>query len=234
MLETVLTDGLDSLSIPYTGETIQRFRTYYTLLEEHGSRMNLTAISGETDVARLHFLDCAAILRFLSTDGVPLLDIGSGAGFPGLVLKILRPSLDLTLLDSQQKRVRFQSEVCEALGFHDVRCLHMRAEEAPAEMREHYGIVISRAVARLNVLSELCIPFVRPNGFFCAMKGPAAREELDEASGALRRLGAPEPRLLRYSVPGLDADRTIVIAEKTGRTPACYPRRYAQIKKQPL
>ena len=234
MLETVLTDGLDALSIPYTEEAVNRFRTYYTLLEERGSQMNLTAISGEADVAHLHFLDCASVLGFLDTEGVQLLDIGSGAGFPGLVLKILCPALDLTLLDSQQKRVRFQLEVCEALGFHDVRCLHLRAEEAPDEMREHYGIVISRAVARLNILSELCVPFVRPGGVFCAMKGPAAQEELAEAARALRRLGAPNPQLLNYSVPGLEAGRTLVIAEKTGRTPSCYPRRFAQIKKQPL
>lgn len=234
MLETVLTDGLDALSIPYTDETVKRFRTYYSLLEERGNHMNLTAISGEADVARLHFLDCASVLGFLDTEGVQLLDIGSGAGFPGLVLKILCPSLDLTLLDSQQKRVCFQLEVCDALGFQDVRCLHLRAEEAPPEMREHYGIVISRAVARLNVLSELCVPFVRPGGIFCAMKGPAAQEELSEAAEALRRLGAPAPQLLSYSVPGLDAERTLVVAAKTGRTPSCYPRRFAQIKKQPL
>ena len=234
MLEAVLTEGLAALAIPYNEETITRFRTYYTLLESRGSQMNLTAITGEADVARLHFLDCASVLHFLDTGGKQLLDVGSGAGFPGLVLKILRPDMDLTLLDSQQKRVCFQTEVCDALGFHDVRCLQLRAEEAPAEMREHYGIVISRAVARLNILSELCIPFVRPGGVFCAMKGPAAQDELSEAAGALRTLGAPEPQLLRYSVPGLDAERTLVIAEKTGFTPSRYPRRFAQIKKQPL
>ena len=234
MLEQILSDGLGALSIPFTDQTLSDFRKYYTLLSEYSSRMNLTAISGEEDVARLHFLDCASVLSFLDTDGKQLLDIGSGAGFPGLVLKILCPSLNLTLLDSQQKRVGFQMEVCNALGFRDVRCLHLRAEEAPAEMREHYGIVISRAVARLNILSELCVPFVRMGGVFCAMKGPAAQEELSESEGALRKLGSPEPRLLRYSVPGLDAERTLVIAEKACHTPSCYPRRFAQIKKQPL
>ena len=165
--------------------------------------MNLTAISGEADVARLHMLDCAAVLPQVSFAGKRVLDVGSGAGFPGLVLKLLCPDLSLTLLDSTQKRVQFQQEVCAALDLKDVTCLHLRAEEAPPEMRESYDLVVSRAVARLSILSELCLPFVAVGGSFLAMKGPAADEELLESPS--RRGGALGSALQR-SGPGCRKD----------------------------
>ena len=234
MLENILSQGLRELSIPCTDDTLSAFRRYYTLLEERNRQMNLTAITAEDEVARLHFLDCAAVLPFLPTGGIRLLDIGSGAGFPGLVLKLLRPELSLTLLDSQQKRVHFLEEACESLGLSDVSCIAVRAEEAPAEMREQYDTVTSRAVSRLNVLAELSMPFVRVGGSFLAMKAAAAAEELAEAGSALRLLGGSEGRLLPCSVPGLYAERYLISVEKLRPTPAKYPRRYAQIKKQPL
>ena len=234
MLENILSQGLRELSIPCTDDTLSAFRRYYTLLEERNRQMNLTAITAEDEVARLHFLDCAAVLPFLPTGGIRLLDIGSGAGFPGLVLKLLRPELSLTLLDSQQKRVRFREETCESLGISDVSCIAVRAEEAPAEMREQYDSVTSRAVSRLNVLAELSMPFVRVGGSFLAMKAAAAAEELAEAGSAFCLLGGSEGRLLPCPVPGLDAERYLISVEKLRPTPAKYPRRYAQIKKQPL
>ena len=233
-LESILSEGLSRLSIPFTDDTLHQFRIYYTLLSERSQQMNLTAISGEENVARLHLLDCAAVLKQFSFTGSRVLDVGSGAGFPGLVLKILCPELSLTLLDSTQKRVAFQQEVCEALNLTDVSCLHLRAEEAPGSMRESYDAVISRAVARLNLLAELCFPFVSVGGRFLAMKGPAAEEELAESKGAIRLLGGSEPTLIRYAVPGLDAERTLVRSVKARSTPAKYPRRFAQMKKQPL
>ena len=233
-LEAILSEGLTRLSIPFTDDTLHQFRIYYSLLSERSQQMNLTAISGESDVARLHLLDCAAVLKQFSFSGKQVLDVGSGAGFPGLVLKILCPSLSLTLLDSTQKRVLFQQEVCDALNLTDVSCLHLRAEEAPVSMRESYDAVISRAVARLNLLAELCLPFVSVGGCFLAMKGPAAEEELMESKAAFRLLGGNEPVLTRYEVPGLDAERTLVLSEKRKATPPKYPRRFAQMKKQPL
>ncbi len=233
-LEEILTQGLEELGLPHGERVLAGFRSYYRLLEEGGSQMNPPAITGEAGVARLHFLDCAAILRQADFRGKRVLDVGSGAGFPGLVLKILLPDLDLTLLDSLQKRVAFQQEVCRALDFTDVRCLHLRAEEAPADMREGYDIAVSRAVARLNVLSELCIPFVRRDGLFLAMKGPAAREELEESLPAFEKLGAGEPELISYTVPGLGAERALVRSVKRRATPPQFPRRFAQIRKKPL
>ena len=233
-LEAILAEGLKALCLPYTDDTLRRFRLFYTLLSERSQQMNLTAISGEADVARLHMLDCAAVLPQVSFAGKRVLDVGSGAGFPGLVLKLLCPDLSLTLLDSTQKRVQFQQEVCAALDLNDVTCLHLRAEEAPPEMRERYDLVVSRAVARLSILSELCLPFVAVGGSFLAMKGPAADEELLESYNALHLLGGAEPSVLHYSVPGLDAARTLVVSKKLRSAPPKYPRRFAQIKKQPL
>ena len=233
-LEAILSEGLDALSLPYTDDTLHRFRLFYTLLSERSRQMNLTAISGEADVARLHMLDCAAILPQVAFAGKRVLDVGSGAGFPGLVLKLLCPDLSLTLLDSTQKRVQFQQEACTVLGLSDVSCLHLRAEEAPAEMRESFDLVVSRAVARLSLLSELCMPFVVMGGSFLAMKGPAADDEVAEGKNALRLLGGSAPAVLHYEVPGLDASRTLVVSEKLRPTPPKYPRRFAQMKKQPL
>ncbi len=234
MLEEILFQGLGELGLCRDKTTLAAFRRYCELLAEWNEKMNLTAVCGEDETALLHFLDCAALLPHIPEGSVRILDVGSGAGFPGLVLKILRPELDLTLLDSLQKRVRFQQAVCEKLGLEGVRCLHLRAEEAPPEMRESFQLVVSRAVARLNVLAELCVPFVEPGGCFLAMKGPAAAEELAEALPAMRKLGCGKAEILPCRVPLLEAERSAVFAKKTGHTPKGFPRRYAQIKKQPL
>ena len=229
MLEEILRRGLDC------DETaLRRFRRYYELLTEWNRVMNLTAISGEEDTARLHFLDCAALAALTEPEGRRVIDVGSGAGFPGLVLKILRPDLELTLLDSLDKRIRFLSAVCEELGFDDVRCLHARAEEAPAELRESFDVACSRAVARLNLLSELCLPFVKAGGVFAAMKGPEAAEELREAERGIRLLGGAPERVADYAIPGTALRHNAVLIRKTGETPKKYPRKWAQMKKNPL
>ena len=160
--------------------------------------------------------------------------MGTGAGFPGLVLKILQPDLKLTLLDSLDKRVRFLELVCAELELEGVQCLHARAEEAPTELRESFDVACSRAVARLNLLGELCLPFVKKGGLFAAMKGPDAADELNEARRGLSLLGGGEPVIREYAVPGTDLRHNAVLVPKSGHTPRQYPRRWAQIKKQPL
>ena len=234
MLEEILQDGFKQLSLEPDARAIPRLRRYYELLEEQNKVMNLTAIHGEEDSARLHFLDSAALLTLAPLDGKRVIDVGTGAGFPGLVLKILCPSLELTLLDSLDKRVRFLQLVCGELDLPDVRCLHARAEEAPPELRESFDFAVSRAVARLNVLSELCLPFVKPGGGFLAMKGPGAEEEAQEAKRAIRLLGGQLERVAPYDIPAIDAQHSLVLVKKTGPTPRGYPRRWAQIKKTPL
>ncbi len=234
MLEDLLESGFAALGLQPDAQAVARCRTYYDYLEEQNRVMNLTAISGEEDSARLHFLDCAALAGLVSLDGRSLIDVGSGAGFPGLVLKTLAPSLELTLLDSLDKRVRFLETLSDRLGFPDVVCLHARAEEAPAELRGSFDFAASRAVARLSPLCELCLPFVKPGGLFLAMKGPGAQEETAEARRAITLLGGELERVADYEIPGTDARRSVVMIRKRSPTPAQYPRRWAQIKKQPL
>jgi 16S rRNA (guanine527-N7)-methyltransferase len=161
-------------------------------------------------------------------------DIGTGAGFPGLVLKICNPSIRLTLLDSLDKRVEFLRSTCNNLGFPDVSCLHARAEEAVIQWREAADIVTSRAVASLNVLSELCLPYVKEGGVFIAMKGPAFDEELEAAKPAIQKLGGKTESCRSYTISGTDVTHSAILIRKTAKTPQRYPRRWAQIKKFPL
>lgn len=234
LLESIIKSGFEELGLAMDEQALSRYRTYYEYLEEINKVMNLTAISGEEDVAKLHFLDCAALAAQLPLDGRRLIDVGTGAGFPGLALKIACPGLRLTLLDSLDKRVNFLKNCCERLEFEDVRCIHARAEEAAADMRESFDIASSRAVARLNLLSELCLPFVKQGGYFAAMKGPDCEEEINEAKRGIAMLGGKLEKKIDYTVPGSDIVHSIVLIKKVKPTPAKYPRRWAQIKKQPL
>lgn len=234
MLEDILKDGFAELGISFDSEMAERFRVYCDFLEERNRVMNLTAITGEENTARLHFLDCGALLGFADFAGKRVADIGTGAGFPGLVLKILRPDIRLILLDSLDKRIGFLSETCEKLGFADVPCVHTRAEEAPKKYRESFDIVTSRAVARLSVLSELCLPLTGQGGVFLAMKGPDCADEVKEANNAVMLLGGVVSGTGTYTVPGTDIAHAVVKIRKNGVTNAKYPRRWAQIKSKPL
>ena len=224
MLEEILREGFAELSLPLDERALVRYRTYADRLEETNKVMNLTAITGEDEIARLHFLDSAALLCLAGLGGKRVIDVGTGAGFPGLALKIACPEIELTLLDSLDKRIGFLRETCDALGFEDVVCLHARAEEAPQAWRGGFDFAVSRAVARLNVLCELCLPLVKRGGLFLAMKGTDHADELVEAKCAVRTLGGEIEAERDYTIPGTE------IAD----TPPKYPRRWAQIKKQPL
>lgn len=233
MLEETLQNGLAEMGLPSEETVLHRFRVYYDALDETNKVMNLTAITGEDDSARKHFLDSAAPLLCFTMQDKCVIDVGTGAGFPGLPLKILDPSIHLTLLDSLQKRIGFLSGVCDSLGFSDVHCIHARAEEC-GELREQFDFAVSRAVARLNVLAELCLPYVKVGGAFLALKGPAVTEELEEAKKAIQTLGGRIDRVFDYAVPGEELHHNIVIIRKTAPTPKKYPRRFAMIKKAPL
>ena len=234
MLEDILASGFAELSLSVDAQAIPRYRLYFDTLAEQNKVMNLTAIDGEADSARLHFLDSAALLTLADFRGKSVIDVGSGAGFPGLALKVAEPDISLTLLDSLDKRVRFLRALCDRLGFEDVSCLHARAEEAPPELRGSFDIACSRAVARLNLLCELCLPFVRTGGLFLAMKGPGAEEEVREAERAITLLGGELERVAVYPIPGTDTRHSAVMIRKRRETPKQYPRRWAQMKKQPL
>lgn len=228
-----LNHGFARLGLVPDDGAVGRFESYYRLLSERNKVMNLTAISGETETAQLHFLDSAAVLTLENFSGVSVIDVGTGAGFPGLPMKICRPDINLTLLDSLRKRVDFLSEVCAQLGFEDVSCIHARAEERP-DLRESFDFAVSRAVARLNLLCELCLPFVRVGGAFIAMKGAEARSEANEAGRAVSILGARIERICEYSIPGTDIVHRAVVIRKEKPTPEKYPRRFAKMQKDPL
>lgn len=233
-LEDTLSSGFAALGITPDSRAAERYRIYFEHLEKMNAVMNLTAISGEADVARLHFLDCAALLGMADLHGKRVIDVGTGAGFPGLALKIACPDIRLTLLDSLDKRIGFLRETCGLLGFDDVDCIHARAEEAPEEFRGSFDAAASRAVARLNLLCELCLPLVKTGGIFIAMKGPECEDELGEARHAIKLLGGELDSVNKYQIPGTDVTHSAVIVRKISDTPKKYPRRWAQIKKQPL
>jgi len=205
------------------------------MLEDRGKHISLTAITGAEEVARLHFLDSIALLNAADFKNAHVIDIGSGAGLPGVAIKVAEPSVSLTLLDSTGKRVAFLSELCTVLRL-AAECINARAEDAARQpsMREKYDIAVSRAVARLNVLCELCLPFVRVGGIFIAMKGVSSADELSEAGHAIETLGAELLECFDYIIPGTKIEHRAILIRKTSRTPEKYPRRFARIEKSPL
>ena len=232
----ILVQGAAELGLALSDAQLEQFERYFAILTEKNRVMNLTAITEEADAARLHFLDCLALLPLGGFEGASVIDIGSGAGFPGVPFKIAREDIALTLLDAQQKRVGFLEELCRALGLEGVRCLHARAEEAALlpEMRDAFDVAVSRAVARLNVLIELCLPFVRPGGRFIAMKGPESDDEIREAARGAEILGAELETVRDYVIPGTDVRHRAVVYRKKREPPKGYPRRFAKIQKNPL
>ena len=231
-MEQLLQEGLAALGLPRDG--IPALVRYADLLVEKNKVMNLTAITEPTDIATLHFLDCAALLKLTDFQGKTVADVGTGAGFPGMPLRILEPSIRLTLLDSLNKRIDFLKEVCDDLGFGDVDCVHARAEEFAAEHREGFDIVTSRAVANLRMLSELCLPLVKVGGTFLSMKSVDSDAELEEAKKAIATLGGRVTEVKDYVIPGTGITHRVIFVQKMKETPQKYPRAFAKIKKSPL
>lgn len=234
-LADIIKHGTEELGISMSKKTITAFERYFDYLEKRGKFDNLTAISGEGDVARLHFIDSLAILKNYEFRNMKVIDIGSGAGFPGVPLKLAEPTIKLTLLDAAVKRVDFLTGLCATLAI-KADCIHARAEEAAHEqhMRERYDIVVARAVARLSVLCELCLPFIAVGGAFIAMKGTGSSDEANEAYGAIKALGSEIEEIADYVIPDTDIVHRAIIIRKRAKTPEIYPRRFSKIKKNPL
>lgn len=232
MKETLLS-GAKELNLPLSDLQADTFCRFGEALIEKNKVMNLTAITEPREVARLHFLDCMALLNLSDFAGKTVVDVGCGAGFPGVPLKIAEPKMQLTLLDSLRKRIDWLSEMLPELGV-EAECVSARAEEFAADHRESYDIAVSRAVARLNMLSELCLPLVKVGGAFISMKAVDSDEELSQAARGIGMLGGKIEKIWDYTVPGTDTVHRAVVIRKVKKTPPQYPRRFAKIKQSPL
>lgn len=237
MLEERLKTGAGELGIALDDECLPRFRRYYELLIEWNTRFNLTRITEEDEAAVKHMLDSLSALRLPGSDGWRrLADVGSGAGFPGIPLKIARPGLEVTLIEATAKKVGFLAAIVKELGLEGVETVHGRGEECGRQpaFRERFDVVTARAVAKLNALAEYCLPLAVVGGRFIAYKGPEAAEEAADGGRACALLGGAAPRLETFALPGDCGRRTLVVVEKVRRTPSDYPRPTAQIVKRPL
>lgn len=216
---------------------LKQFDTYYKLLVDWNSRMNLTAITEREQVYVKHFYDSLSLAFFMDLSSVKrMADIGSGAGFPSIPLKIMFPHLKITIIDSLNKRIQFLNELVNQLQLDNVHCLHARAEDAgrQTELRDQFDLVTARAVARLNVLNELCLPFVKPGGTFAAMKGAQGKEETEEAAFSLQQLNGSFKNMFTFSLPADEALRHIIVISKQGKTPNKFPRKAGTPVKSPL
>lgn len=231
---------LKSLLEPYniicSDKQIDQFQDFFQLLVEWNEKMNLTGITEPHEVLIKHFFDSITPAFYLSFSNKKMIDIGAGAGFPSIPLKICYPELNITLLDSLNKRITFLKEVSSALSLSDVEFIHGRAEEVARnkKYRENFDIAISRAVARLNVLSELSLPFVKESGKMVALKGAKAEEEVEEAKKAFGLLGGTLEKTSPFELPNDFGERTIIIVGKERKTPKTYPRKPGTPNRDPI
>lgn len=236
MIKDLLQKYIKDFNITLTDRQYGQLQRYFELLAEWNEKMNLTAITDEGGVALKHFADSLTLLNFVDIpQNSCLADVGTGAGFPGLVLKIARPDINLTLIDSLNKRLVFLSEVCAQLDI-KAELIHSRAEDGAREerLRESFDFVASRAVARMNVLSEYCLPYVKVGGAFCAMKGAQANEEFKESMNAINTLGGKLENKFFFELPENGGERAIAVVRKIKSTPQKYPRQSGKIKAKAL
>lgn len=234
---TVFQEGLRELEISLSQKQLEQFLMYYELLIEKNKVMNLTAITEFEEVVTKHFLDSLSLVMAVEPgDLETVMDVGTGAGFPGIPLKIAFPNLRITLLDSLKKRVDFLNEVIVKLDLKGIRAVHGRAEDLGKESkyREKYDLCVSRAVAALPLLAEYCIPFVGEGGLFISYKGKDAEEECKKADHAVGILGGVITDMILFSLPQTDQERALIVIEKEERTPRSYPRKAGIAAKKPL
>ena len=228
-------EELAKLNITPNQEMLNRFDLYYKRLVEVNSYMNLTAITEEAEVYNKHFLDSLMIIKSELFNGeVTLLDVGSGAGFPSIPLAIVNNDVKVTIIDALNKRINFLNDLTKHLGLDNVNAYHKRAEDFAKEKRESFDIVTARAVARLNVLAELCLPLTKIGGYFVAMKGKMSKEEMDEAMNAISVLGGKISKVVSVNLPDEAGERDLIIIKKVKSTPNKYPRQFNKIKERPL
>lgn len=229
----LLFSGCQSLDIPITPEQLNKFQLYCDFLIEYNQNVNLTAVTYPPEIVKKHFLDS---LYPLSQGLIPpnssCADVGTGAGFPGVPLAIMRPDLEFTLIDAQKKRLTFLQQLLERIELKNCSLMHARAEDAGRSVRENFSCVLTRAVARMSVLSELCLPLVRPGGTLICYKGPDAQNELSGCQSALKLLGSAPPQII--DCLGLENSHKLIILRKISHTPPSYPRKAGIPAKNPL
>ncbi|MCC8161169.1 MAG: 16S rRNA (guanine(527)-N(7))-methyltransferase RsmG [Oscillospiraceae bacterium] len=234
-MKDLIINGSEKLNIPLDKTQADTLVKYADLLKDRNGKINLTAITDDEGIAKKHFLDSLTALQTGLVKG-KVIDIGTGAGFPGLVLKIAKPEIELTLLDSLNKRINFLKDVCDKCGIDGVELVHSRAEDGGKNRayRGQFDTVVSRAVANLTVLSEWCIPFLKQGGYFLALKGPLADEELKDARRAIKILGGRIEDVFNAEIPFTDLKHKIIIIKKVGQTPLKYPRKSGIAAKNPI
>ncbi len=235
--EKKIKKGAETFGISLTEEQISQLFRYYEMLIEKNRVMNLTAITEENEVITKHILDSLSLAAHTDLSGnVRLIDIGTGAGLPGLILKIAFPDLQVTLFDSLKKRLTFLDEVIGELKLSGISTVHGRAEDfgKNADFREKYDFAVSRAVANMSSLSEYCLPFVKKNGIFAAYKSAGAEQEIQDAGRAISKLGGMIEKTQTFFLPDTDIQRSLVIVRKTSKTPPVYPRKAGIPAKDPL
>lgn len=233
---TYFKKGLVDLKLELSDSQLKQFLTFYELLVEWNSFMNLTAITEFEEVVQKHFLDSLALVKACNLQDQTLIDVGTGAGFPGIPLKIAFPELRVTLLDSLNKRINFLDTVIDTLGLKQVETVHGRAEDFAKnqDYREKYDFCVSRAVSNLTTLSEYCLPFVKVNGSFISYKSEKLTEELKEAGNAIAILGGEVKDQVEWTLPDSDIYRNLLIIHKKKNTPGKYPRKAGLPAKEPL
>jgi len=241
-ISPVLSTGAAEISVPLSGESIYAFKTYAMLLKEWNDRMNLTGIMDDHGIALRHFVDSLTLVPFLNEEmakkgkkTLTLVDVGTGAGFPGIPLKVAMPEIEVLLLDSLKKRIHFLEEVCTALSLKKMTCFHSRAEDAGRSKlhRERFDVATARAVAALPILCELCLPFVKVGGIFLAMKGHV-EDEIEMSQKAVVTMGGTIESVHQFVLPGTDMKRAVVVIRKLRPTPPKYPRTAGKPEKDPI
>lgn len=230
----LLQNGFSAMELSVSDAQIAQLEDFTARMLETNKVMNLTRITDPKEIAEKHLLDCASLLQIADFSQKSVIDVGCGAGFPGMPLHILCPSCRLTLLDSLGKRIRFLQGCIDGMQLSDIEAVHARAEEFAAKHREQYDFAVSRAVAQLNVLAELSLPLVKQGGAFIAMKSKDSDDELEQAKKAIRLLGGEIEKVVDYTIPHTDITHRLVVIRKKQHTPKQYPRPFRKISASPL
>lgn len=233
----LMSEACEHEGILLSEEQYKKFIKYKEMLQEWNKKINLTAITEDEDIIKKHFIDCIKAFKFkYLKDAKKIIDIGTGAGFPGIPVKIINENTEVVLLDSLNKRIKFLNLVIEELNLKNITAIHGRAEDfsKQKEYRENFDIAVSRAVANLKVLSEYCIPYVKKNGYFISLKGPAVEEELNDAQNIISQLGGKIDDIIQVEIENSDLKHNLVIIKKIKGTPIQFPRKSSVINKKPV